>query len=371
MTRDLLLRYPERVRELLRNERVVKIEVSESLCYSYLRHVRRCWLVQTNWKPSAHWKRRRDDQALETLFQEMRRRFDEGSTVFKGTSSVRQVMRQGEIDVVGVDQEGSIHAMDVAFHEGGLHYVDGAANRVLKKMLRTQLLLAAYAPQGADRWIYFVSPKVQPAVQSALERAFSSLREHYAEVHWHLIINEAFHEQIVRKALAKTDSVADTSELFARSVKLLNLSTEAGAATTTTHPDGGDERATLQDLVRGLMRTLLEDCPALLGKTKLGHLMDPQYCKRELSLRIGGQALLRETSQGRHVNGYARYWRSPYGDKFFVCSQWWRQDHRHNATGLLAFLDELSRENADHPERHKLDRHERDLRKFVRDTRAS
>ena len=30
----------------------MKIEIGESLCYSYLRHVKRCWLVQSNWKVS-------------------------------------------------------------------------------------------------------------------------------------------------------------------------------------------------------------------------------------------------------------------------------------------------------------------------------
>ncbi len=349
----------------------MKIEVSESLCYSYLRHVKRCWLVQTNWKPSAHWKRRRDDQELDTLFQEMRRRFDEGSTVFKRTSSVRQLMQQGEVDVVGVDQEGCIHAMDVAFHEGGLNHVDGAANRVLKKMLRTNLLLAAYAPQVAGSQIYFVSPKVQRAVESALERAFSDLREQYTEVHWHLLINGAFREQVVRKTLAKTDSVADTSELFARSVKLLNLSSAAGAHHGNDPHDDAGERATLQDLVRGLMTTLLEDCPVLLGDAKISNLMDPQYCKRELSLRIGGHALLRETGQGRHVKGHARYWSRAYGDKFFICSQWGRKNHRHNASALLSFLDQLSRENPHHAELQDLGRHERGLRKFVRGTKAS
>ncbi len=30
----------------------MKIEVGESLCYSYLRHVKQCPIVQTNWKAS-------------------------------------------------------------------------------------------------------------------------------------------------------------------------------------------------------------------------------------------------------------------------------------------------------------------------------
>ena len=33
----------------------MKIEMGESLFYSWLRHVKECQVVQTNWKPSPSW----------------------------------------------------------------------------------------------------------------------------------------------------------------------------------------------------------------------------------------------------------------------------------------------------------------------------
>ena len=33
----------------------MKIDIGESLVYSYLRHVKNCTIVQTNWKPSGNW----------------------------------------------------------------------------------------------------------------------------------------------------------------------------------------------------------------------------------------------------------------------------------------------------------------------------
>ena len=33
----------------------MKIEIGESLIYSFLRHVKKCLITQTNWKPSGHW----------------------------------------------------------------------------------------------------------------------------------------------------------------------------------------------------------------------------------------------------------------------------------------------------------------------------
>ena len=119
----------------------MKIEIGESLCYSYLRHVKRCWLVQTNWKASENWAKRKTDEELESSFSRMREKFDSDGNVFKGTRTCSQFLKQGEIDVVGVDLDGSIHAMDVAYHEAGLNYIGGVPNTILKKLLRTMLIL--------------------------------------------------------------------------------------------------------------------------------------------------------------------------------------------------------------------------------------
>ena len=60
-------------------------------------------------------------------------------------------------------------------------------------------------------------------VQAPLDTDFAALREQYPDVTWHLITNERCHLEIVQQTLEKAESVADTSELFVRSSKLLNL----------------------------------------------------------------------------------------------------------------------------------------------------
>ena len=287
----------------------MKIEIGESLCYSYLRHVKGCWLVQTNWKSSEHWEKRKTDAELETMFQEMRQRFDMTGNVFKQTANLGQFMQQAEIDVVGVDQDGRIHAMDVAFHEAGLNYGGGAANRVLKKMLRAYVLLTAYHSTQADLNIYFVSPKVHRAVQAPLENIFAALREQYPGANWYLMTNETCHEQIVRQTVDKAGSVADTAELFVRATKLLNLSTASASAqdircpSPTTSPKGSIGGTQLQNVVRAMMRTLLDECPSLLDDDDLRGLMDNEHCKNVLRLKISNHALLRERDHGRDING--------------------------------------------------------------------
>ncbi len=366
----------------------MKIEIGESLCYSYLRHVKGCWLVQTNWKASEHWTKQITDAELEAMFQQMRRRFETDGSVFKKTAGVGQFMQQAEIDVIGIDQAGSIHAMDVAFHENGLNYGGGVANRILKKMLRAHLLLAAYNPPGSKLQIYFVSPKVHKRVQADLESTFADLSEQYPETEWHLITNEDCHTQIVQPTLAKADSVADTAELFVRASKLLNLSgiSATQPQPSLSQPDRHSHEVgnpsdrfgnlpssprfsatgtSLQNEVRSLMRTLLEESPTILDDDDLRNLMDYHYCANRLSLKIGNHALLREQQHGRSVNGHSRYWKDLYAGRFFVCSQWWKDNHTHNANSLLRFLDEIARGKPNHPDISKLDQHTARFLEFI------
>ena len=324
----------------------MKIEIGESLACSYLRHVERCWLAQANWKVSEHWERSLPDAELEALFQEMKRRFDRGGAVFKKTKDAAQFLKQGEIDAVGVDRQGGVHAMEVAFHEAGLNYgsTTETDNRVLKKMLRTLLILRAHHPPQTALHISFLSPKVNPAVQRPLETTFADLRMAHPDVDWRLIVNDEFVEAVVKPTLEKPGDVADSSELFVRSAKLLEI---AGLLCSTEN-DGDDsddnDASPIQGLVRSLMSTLLVDSPGLLSEAEKSDLQDNEYCKSRLGLQIGNIPLIRRVELGPEFNGHRRYWANRYGE-YYVCSQWWQQHHRANAQALLTFVADLIRRN--------------------------
>ncbi len=334
----------------------MKIEIGESLACSYLRHVERCWLVQANWKTPEHWGRRLTDADLEALFAEMRRRFDPGGAVFKQTKDAAQFLKQGEIDVVGVDQQGGVHAMEVAFHEAGLNYGSTAEtkNRVLKKMLRTLLILRAHHPPQTPLHIYFLSPKVNPVVQKPLEEKFANLRQEYPHIGWSLLTNADFAESVVKPTLENASNVADSSELFVRSAKLLETAgyrlmppvvaapTPSDAQGPATGPDVG-----VQPLVKSLMETLLVARPALLSDAEKSDLQDNEYCKRRLGLQIANLRLIRRIEEGRIINGHGRYWADRYGG-FYVCSEWWKTYHRVNAESLLAWVEDLIERKPEH-----------------------
>ena len=152
----------------------MKIDMLESLGYSFLRHVQVCWIVQTNWKAATGGLQEKAWQPLEARFAAMRRKF--GHDVFKGSKTVQQLLRQAEIDVVGMTADGDVHVVEAAFHEGGLLYDGGEAATVRKKMLRIYPVLDVLA-RFAGRHIWFLSPKVTPKPAKGLSDLFEELRD--------------------------------------------------------------------------------------------------------------------------------------------------------------------------------------------------
>ena len=340
----------------------MKIEMLESLGYSYLRHVKQCWLVQANWKVSAHWTKHVSNEELEGMFESMREQFDRDGSILKKTKGAEQFLKQGEIDVVGVGQDDSVHALDVAFHEAGLNYGSGPDKRVLKKLLRAVVILKAYVPAGTKSHVYFVSPKVNPGVQQRLEDIFESLEAEYPKIGWHLLTNEAFAEQMLGPTLEKAGAVADESELFMRAKKLLDLAGTPKRLSNVEPPNLGTKHGRIQPLAQSLMTTLLEGYPPLLDETDLRNLMDRDYCKNILGLKIGSIPLLCEETDGRTRN---RYYKELFGGRFFVSSQWAKPNHLSNARRLLQFVEELAERKPEHPGVPALERSRKALREYV------
>ena len=340
----------------------MKVEIGESLGYSFLRHVKKCWLVQTNWKASDDWPKHLKDSDLEQEFSDMRRKFAQYGSVFGKTTSSSQLLKQSEIDVVGVGFSGDIYAVEVAFHENGLQYgpKQETQKRVLKKMLRAKFLLDAYQLTAGKQHIYFVSPKVHQGVKPGLDEVFAWLKKEYPEgVDWQLLTGEDFVSKLLKPTLKKAKGVADTSELFMRSAKLLELGglIELGDGVpsprqenpTSTPDTPRNEPGQIQPLVRNLMQTILEGFPNLLPESDHSNLMDKDYCRDQMGLRLRGLALLRSQEEGVEISGRARYWPKVYDHRYRVTNNWWKQDHRHNAECLLRWVEELIRRNAGQP----------------------
>ena len=124
----------------------------------------------------------------------------------------------------------------------------------------------------------------------------------------------------------------------------------------------------IQPIVRQLMKTLLEDHPTLLTETDLANLMTRDYTQRTMGLQLGGFPLLRRRESGRRGSdndGNNRYYTKLYAGRFYVCSQWWKDDHLSNARSLLQFVGEIIDRDPDHPGTPVLERHRKALGEYI------
>ena len=116
------------------------------------------------------------------------------------------------------------------------------------------------------------------------------------------------------------------------------------------------------------MKTLLEDHPSLLTEADIENLMNRDYVQNTLGLQLGGFPFLRRREVGRRGSDndrHNRLYAKLYGGRFFVCSQWWRDDHFDNARSLLRFVDQLAGRNPNHPGIPELERHGTALREYI------
>lgn len=129
----------------------MKIEMGESLFYSWLRHVKGCQIVQTNWKVSLNMWPLAYEEELEHLLKRIDDFYIEKHKykVFGNNASLSQLLRQGECDVLGISlqpDENRFYAVDVAYHQNGLNYgsSDETVMKIIEKCSRTAFCLYGF-----------------------------------------------------------------------------------------------------------------------------------------------------------------------------------------------------------------------------------
>ena len=144
----------------------MKIEMGESLFYSWLRHVKECQIVQTNWKVSSQWQLSNAD-ALKELMALVDNHYSQkyDYAIFKRNASLSQLLQQGECDVLGISiqpDDMKYYAVDVAFHEAGLNYSnrDTTVMKVLEKCARTAFCLHGYIYLSGKQRLFLHSLKL-------------------------------------------------------------------------------------------------------------------------------------------------------------------------------------------------------------------
>lgn len=202
----------------------MKIEMGESLLRAYFKDVKECLITQTNWKVSENWKADESDSAqLQDIYEKIR---SDGNFADAFKTELAQTLRQAEVDVIGIDADGKLYLAEVAFHEAGLNYGSKTEtkDRVIKKLLRAWLAAMKFFP-GHRYEIIFASPKVNPATDEIIREYFDILSERFEspDAHFAYYANDSFRDEILLPTYEKSRAESDTSDLFIRSVRLLDL----------------------------------------------------------------------------------------------------------------------------------------------------
>ena len=339
----------------------MKIEMGESLFYSWLRHVKACQVVQTNWKASGHWELQHEEE-IQTMMEVIDKHFNEkyGYEVFKKNVSHRQLLQQGECDALGIQLKKSgnkTYAIDVAFHEAGLNYGDRRTTvmKVIEKCARTAFCLYGYM-DAKDTEIIFASPKINPAVLNDLEPCISELNDIFTENGYDFIFcvisNEEFNNQVLQPILNASQGISDTSELFLRSYQLFTLfgdekaprSAPAAPRRNTSHSSavGIEDEYINSDaycefkvgqLAQRVLGRMLREGAAT--EEEIAAMQTAEYSKEHFDLQY--PLLARLDSDYDKVRYYVKpMWIN--GVQYLMCSQWFETPANNDRPYLLKWI---------------------------------
>jgi hypothetical protein len=311
----------------------MKIEIAESLIYSYLKHNEGCRFVQTNWMTSGKWVvTEYEKERARLLFNKV-----SNSKYFTGifkNSSFELLIKQAEIDVLGINTtENTIYGIDIAFHSAGLNYGSKkeSAIRIIKKIFRTVFIMQTFFNEYEKFNSYFITPKVNPATEILIDDLMIKAKEIIDDefISIEFISNERFYSEIVDPLIENTDDEHDTAELFSRAIKLLKLDNRKNSpkqiiAEKKISSRLSQKKRTVNGMkigqfVQHSFRKAYEQ--NLISESEINNLQKKDYSKRTFNSNF---EILR--NQNRKIidnNGRTRYYsREIFCGNYRLTSQW-------------------------------------------------
>ena len=316
----------------------MKIEIGESLVTSFLKHVHGCRIVQTNWKTSDRWVITEKDKDRSKKFFDRIIHSNHFSDIFKG-SSYNQLLKQAEIDVLGINtSESTVYGIDVAFHGAGLNYgsKEESSNRILKKIFRTLFIMKTYFDQYDNFESLFITPKTNPATLSIIKDLIEKANEliDYQNITIRFITNEDFYSEIIDTTLSESVNENDTSELFLRSMKLIELDPRKSNDFKNITSSSSEKELRMNSMsinkrtkdgmkigqyVRYTIQNSFE--MGLISNDEIQRLQDPVYSKKTFNSNF--EILRLKTRSIKDSEGRNRYYsKQKFCGGYHLSSQW-------------------------------------------------
>ncbi len=314
----------------------MKIEIAESLIYSYLKHNEGCRFVQTNWMTSGKWVITEYEKERARLLFNKISNSNSFTGIFKN-SSFEQLIKQAEIDILGINTtENTIYGIDIAFHSAGLNYgsKEETAFRIIKKIFRTIFIMQTFFNEYEKFNSYFVTPKVNPSTKKLIDELMVKAREVVNDdfITIKFISNEQFYSKIVDPLIQNTDDEHDTAELFSRAVKLLKLDNRKEKIKTIS-PNNQKKSKNLDNkreingmkigqFVQYSFRKAYEQ--GLISESEINKLQNPDYSKRIFDSNF--EILRNKNRDIKDENGRNRYYsREIFCGNYYLTSQWFEK----------------------------------------------
>lgn len=317
-------------------------DIGESLIASWLRHVKKCQIVQTNWTVDQEIE---DDstgllkEAQDFFKNKFKKSDNEGYDIFPN-KDIDYVIKQAECDAVGIDFINKIYyGVDIAFHSNKLGYGNSQENikKIIEKSLRTALcfynVLDILDNDDIKVSIIFATPKMskneEKIVKSALESLQRLFNSNGKKVTFDNYGNEKFYNMILHPLLEGENlfKYKDYNELFIRSIQLYELSTNFANKKTKNKKKQIDITLPLDTLpseedmkVGKYARTELINY-LKNNDIELKPLLDKKGTK-DNNFNIGYPLLMEEEPEGNYRD---RYYREPFiiKDKpYYLCNNW-------------------------------------------------
>lgn len=336
----------------------MKIEIGESLMYSWLKHIQKCQIVQTNWKVSPSWDLYEIEKLAGVMEITKEEFLKQGYDIYKKNNAVNQLLKQAEIDAIGIhySKEGvKLYCADIAFHENGLNYglENETISRVIKKIIRTAFCIVGYFGINEGK-IYFVSPKISNSLENSLSSMAKKIEEIFKRTDWdfevNIISNQSFEGQILIPVNKLAKDVADTGELFLRSVQLNNMfpqNTQNREKNKTIAVGNNVPRNDKYSNLRVGQIANQELRNFLAQNTLPGEIIDLLQTKDYSREHFGIHYPLLKKQTDNQASGNEerpdRYYAKPIkiGDhNFYLCSEWYESTANDDRTPLIKWLDE-------------------------------
>lgn len=312
----------------------MKIEIGESLFYSWLRHVKECQIAQNNWKSSLQWTLMNADE-LSAIKDKTDDFFYNkyGYRIYKNNSSLDQIIQQGESDAVGISFNGGeikTYAVDVAFHVDGLRYgsKDVTIMKIINKCIRTAMCLYGYM-NVTNAEIIFASPKIHRNILSIASVCIEELQQLMFDMGYkfvfRIISNAEFKEKVLKPVLLTCENIEDTTELFVRSYKMIQMFKEEDSTNTTQNnrdsimnTESGNELK-IGKLAQIMIPKLIQE--GKVSEEEIQKMLTLPYSKQTFGLQF--PVLAKVDSKYEKCRYYKNTFKANPKEEYALCSQWY------------------------------------------------